>query len=86
MKVRSGEAAPVILIDGKRASEEQLGALDEQSIASIAIYKERERLHLSRDEKSDFQVTSDPSGVPKTTDGRAVVSVTTKMAKAKAKP
>jgi beta-lactamase regulating signal transducer with metallopeptidase domain len=86
MKTRSGEAPPVIFIDGKRASEEQLGALDQQSIASIAIYKQNERLNLSRDQKSDFRVTSDSSGVAKPTDGRAVVSVTTKMAKAKAKP
>jgi len=85
MKVRSGEAAPVILIDGKRASEQQLAALDEQKIASIAIYKEKERLHLSRDQKNDFEVTSGPMSAP-TADGRPVVSVTTKMARAKAKP
>jgi len=86
MKTRSGEAPPVIFIDGKRASEEQLGALDQQSIASIAIYKGKEGLNLSRDEKRDFRVTSDSSGVAKPADGRAVVSVTTKMAKAKTKP
>jgi beta-lactamase regulating signal transducer with metallopeptidase domain len=86
MKVRSGEAAPVIFIDGKQASESQLAAIDQESIASIAVYKGKERLDLARDEKSDFRVTSDPSGVPKPTDGRAVVSVTTKMARAAAKP
>jgi beta-lactamase regulating signal transducer with metallopeptidase domain len=85
MKTRSGEAPPVIFIDGKQASEEQLGALDQQSIASIAIYKQNEHLNLSRDQKSDFQVTSGPLA-PKEADGRAVVSVTTKMAKARAKP
>ena len=85
MKVRSGEAAPVILIDGKRASEQQLAALDEEKIASIAIYKEKERLHLSRDQKNDFEVTAGPMSAP-TADGRPVVSVTTKMARAKAKP
>jgi beta-lactamase regulating signal transducer with metallopeptidase domain len=85
MKVRSGEAAPVILIDGTEASEQQLAALDEQKIASIAIYKEKERLHLSRDQKNDFEVKSGPMAAP-TADGRPVVSVTTKMARAKAKP
>ncbi len=84
MKVRSGEQ-PVILIDGKQASESQLAALDEKSIASIAIYKEGERLHLSRDQKKDFEVTSGPKAAP-VADGRPVVSVTTKMAKAGAKP
>jgi beta-lactamase regulating signal transducer with metallopeptidase domain len=86
MKVRSGEAAPIILIDGKQASEEQLAAIDEEKIAAIAIYKQKERLHLSRDQKNNFEVTSDPSGVPKETDGRAVVAVTTKMGKASATP
>jgi hypothetical protein len=85
MKVRSGEQ-PVILIDGKRASEAQLAALYQKSISAIAIYKENERLHLSRDGKDEFQVTSDPSGVPKKTDGRPVISVTTKMGKASLTP
>ncbi|HEX7977213.1 MAG TPA: M56 family metallopeptidase [Gemmatimonadaceae bacterium] len=85
MKLRDGETAPVILIDGKQATESQLAALDEKSIASLAIYKQGERLHLSRDEKKDFEVTSGPMGTP-VPDGRAVVSVTTKMEKAKAKP
>ena len=85
MKVRSGEAAPVIFIDGREASEQELAALDEQKIASIAIYKEKERLHLSRDQKNEFEVKSGPMAAP-TADGRPVVSVTTKMARAKAKP
>jgi len=84
MKVASGEP-PIIIIDGKRSTEGQLAALDEKDIASMAIYKGSERLHLSRDGKKDLAVTSDPSGVPKVTDGGAVISVTTKMARAKAK-
>jgi beta-lactamase regulating signal transducer with metallopeptidase domain len=84
LKVR-GDKEPVILIDGKQASESQLAALDEKNIASIAIYKEKERLHLSRDQKNDFAVTSGPMAAP-TADGRPVVSVTTKMGKASAKP
>ena len=83
MKVRGGDP-PIILIDGKRATEAQLAALDEKNIAAMAIYKDRERLHLSRDQKEELRVTSDPSGVPKVTDGGAVISVTTKMAKARA--
>ena len=85
MKVRSGDAAPVILIDGKKASEEQLAALDEQKIAAIAIYKEKEHLYLARDQKNEFEATSGPKAAP-TADGRAVLSVTTKMGKAKARP
>ena len=85
MKVRSGDAAPVILIDGKKASEEQLAALDEQKIAAIAIYKEKEHLYLARDQKNEFEVASGPKAAP-TADGRAVLSVTTKMGKAKARP
>jgi len=85
MKVRSTEQ-PVILIDGKRASEAQLAAIAQENIASIAIYKEKERLHLSADGKGDFKVTSDPSAVPKQTAGGPVISVTTKMAKAGASP
>jgi beta-lactamase regulating signal transducer with metallopeptidase domain len=38
MKVRTGEQ-PVIMIDGRRASEAQLAALDEKDIGSMAIYK-----------------------------------------------
>jgi len=83
MKVRSDEP-PVILIDGKRATEQQLAAIDQKNIARIEISKGRERLHLSSDEKNDFKVTSDPSGVPKETDGGSVISVTTKMGKARA--
>jgi len=83
--VRSGEE-PVILIDGKRASESQLAALDQEKIASIAIYKEKERLHLKSDGKGDFNVTSDPSGKPKEAGDSPVISVTTKMGKASAKP
>jgi bla regulator protein blaR1 len=83
MKVRSGEA-PVIIIDGKRSTESQLAAIARENIASIAMYKEKERLHLQADRKGDFNVTSDPSGVPKQTDGGAVVEVTTKMARASA--
>jgi beta-lactamase regulating signal transducer with metallopeptidase domain len=85
MKVRSGEAPPVILVDGKKSSEEQLAALDEQKIAAIAIYKDKERLHLSRDQKNDLEVSSGRMGTP-VPDGRAVISVTTKMARAKVKP
>ena len=85
MKVRSGEQ-PVILIDGKRASESQLAALDQEKIASIAIYKEKERLNLSRDGKNEFQVISDQSGKPKEAGDSPVISVTTKMGKASAKP
>jgi hypothetical protein len=85
MKVRSGEQ-PVILIDGKRASESQLAALDQEKIASIAIYKEKERLHLKSDGKGDFNVTSDQSGKPKEAGDSPVISVTTKMGKASAKP
>ena len=73
MKVRSWRAAPVILIDGKRASEPQLAALDEKNIASMAIYKDKGAPPpLGATKRSDFEVTSDPSGVPKVTDGGAV--------------
>jgi len=83
MKVRDG-VAPLILIDGKRATETQLAAIARENIASIAVYKENERLNLSADKKGDFEVISDASGRPKGTDGRPVVSVTTKMARAAA--
>ena len=85
MKVRSGEQ-PVILIDGRRASESQLAALEQDKIASIAIYKEKERLHLKSDEKGDFNVISDQAGKPKEAGDSPVIAVTTKMGKAGAKP
>jgi len=86
MKVRSGEAAPVILIDGKRASEAQLAALDEKDIAAMAIYKGKERLDFAGRGKDGLEVTSAPRGTAKPTAAAAVISVTTKMARAGAKP
>ena len=84
MKVRDDGKAPIILIDGKQASEAQLAALDAKDLAAMAVYKDTEHLHLSDDGKGGLKVISDPSGVPASTDGRSIVSVTTKIAKAKA--
>ena len=86
MKMRSGEAEAVILIDGKRASEAQLGALDEKDIAAMAIYKGKQRLDFAGWGKGGLEVTSAPPGTAKPTADNAVISVTTKMARAKAKP
>ena len=47
----------------------------------------KERLHLSRDEKGELEVTSGPIGRADVPDGGAVISVTTKMARRRrAKP
>jgi len=78
MKLRSGEAAPLILIDGKRASEAQLAALNEKDIAAIEIYKGKERLDFAARDKGGLEVTSAPSGAPRAADRGAVISVTTK--------
>jgi hypothetical protein len=86
MKRRSGEGAPVILIDGKQATEAQLAALGEKDIASMAVYKGKERLDFAARGKAGLEVTSAPPGTAKPTADEAVISVTTKMAKAKAKP
>jgi beta-lactamase regulating signal transducer with metallopeptidase domain len=83
MKVRGGEQ-PIITIDGKRATEAQLAALDEQEIASMAVYTGRERLNLRSNGKGALEVRSGPNGPPPVPDGSAVISVTTKSARAKA--
>jgi len=85
MKMRSGEAAPVILIDGKRASEAQLAALEEKDIAAMAVYKGKERLDFLAKGKDELEVTSSPPGIQKPADDDAVISVTTKIARAKAR-
>jgi beta-lactamase regulating signal transducer with metallopeptidase domain len=101
MKLRDGGAEPVVLIDGKPASEEQLSKVDQKDIASIAVYKANARLQLSSDGKGDFNVTSGPSANQltaltkqditssynkKVAAGAPIVSVTTKMGRAAAKP
>ena len=83
MKVRDGEQ-PIIMIDGKRASEAQLGALAERDIASMAVYTGRDRMNFRSNGKDGLEVTSDPNPERLATEG-ALVAVTTKMAKAKAK-
>jgi hypothetical protein len=80
---RSGDA-PLIMIDGKRASEAELAALNEQEIASMAIYKGTDALNLTSDGKNGLQVTSDPAGKIGVKSVSAVISVTTKIAKARA--
>ena len=82
MKVRSGEP-PIITIDGKRATEAQLAALDEREIASMAVYKGRDRRNLRSNEKGALEARSGLDGPP-VPDGSAVIAVATKMAKAKA--
>jgi hypothetical protein len=85
MKVRSGEAAPVILIDGKRATEAQLAAIDEKDIAAVSIYKGKERLDMLTKAKGGLEVTSSPPGARNPAGGDAIIAVTTKMEKARAK-
>jgi len=79
-----GEDAPLIMIDGKRASEEELAALNEKEIASMAVYKGRDALNLTDDGKQGLEVTSRPADRAGATSVRPVISVTTKAAKARA--
>ena len=87
MKTRSGEGAPVILIDGKRATDSQLAALDQKDIARLEVYKgKKEQLDFLAKTEGGLEVRSSPRGATNPTDADAVISVTTKMGKAKAKP
>ncbi len=87
MRMRSGEGAPVILIDGKRATESQLAALDQNDIARLEVYKgKKERLDFLAKQEGGLEITSGAPGAKSPADADAVISVTTKMAKAKAKP
>ena len=79
-----GDEAPLIMIDGRRASEAELAALNEQDIASLAIYKGRDALNLTSGGKNGLQVTSDPEGKIGVKTVGSVIAVTTKFARARA--
>jgi hypothetical protein len=75
------DAAPIITIDGKIASEAELAALDQRDIASIAIYKgQAALLNMASDGKGQLEVTSDPTAMTAARKADAIVAVTTKMA------
>ena len=75
------DAAPIITIDGKIASEAELAALDQRDIASIAIYKgQAALLNMASDGKGQLEVTSDPTAMTGARKADAIVAVTTKMA------
>jgi len=76
------DAAPIITIDGKIASEAELMAIDQQDIASIAVYKGKQgRLLLRSNDTDQLEATSSPDSSVSAKDFETLVAVTTKTAR-----
>lgn len=79
-----GKDAPLIMIDGKKATEAELAALNERDIASMAVYKGKDALNLRDDGRNGLEVTSRPADKVGVKTVGSVISITTKIARARA--